>query len=389
MRKSNLLFLIATQGFCMLPSESNESTHSDGSMQIAQAIRSNLSKLSPAEKGPGFQYCRIDGQGLFCHEEGVADLRTGAPVNRRTTFNAFSVTKTFTSVAIMRLVDQGRMDLDHPIGRYVKAPSYKPEPTLRQILSHTAGLPNPMPMNWVHAAKDHTRFDEAGFIDGILAKHPALKREPGAKFAYSNLGYLLLEKAIEAATSESYAAHLEGALIPALAPGPDDYLSFSIPEGQRHALGSIRRWSLPWLMLPVLREPKRLKDASIGDWCQLQAFHVNGLAYGGLIANASGLARFLQALLQALMAPGLLTPESLAQMLTVQKDRKGDTSMALGWFAGSLDGVPYFTHAGGGGGYYCEIRLYPGSKRASVFMCNRAGIKDERLLDKIDRGAGI
>lgn len=385
MRKSILLFLIATKGFCMFPDESNLSNDSNFPIQMTQAIRSNLAGLSPAEKGPGFQYCRIQGPNVFCHEEGVADLRTGAPVTRTTTFNAFSVTKTFTSVAIMRLVDQGRMDLDNPIGRYVTSPPYRPEPTLRQILSHTAGLPNPMPMNWVHAAEDHGRFDEAGFIDGILAKHPALKREPGAKFAYSNLGYLLLEKAIENATSQAYAAHLEGELFPALAPGPEDYLSFSIPGDGRHALGSIRRWSLPWLMLPVLPAPNRLRDTSIGDWCQLKAFHVNGLAYGGLIANASGLARFLQ----ALMGPGLLSPESLMQMLTVQKDRKGDTGMALGWFAGSLDGVPYFAHAGGGGGYYCEIRLYPGTKQASVFMSNRAGIKDERLLDRIDRGTGI
>ena len=50
-----------------------------------------------------------------------------------------------------------------------------------------------------------------------------------------------------------------------------------------------------------------------------------------------------------------------------------------------LNGIKYFTHAGGGGGYYCEIRIYPDIKRGSVIFFNRSGMSDERDLDKLDK----
>ena len=348
------------------------------------AAKANLARLGTAEKGPGCQYCLVDGDSVSCHAEGVADLRTGAPVTLWTTFNAFSVTKTFTSAAILRLAEAGRLGLDHPLGRYVAVP-YRPEPTLRQILSHTAGLPNPMPMNWVHPAERHAGFDERRFIDSLVAGNPSLKRQPGERFAYSNLGYLLLGKAIENITGSRYADHIRDSLISRLGPGPDEYLGFSLPGGGRHALGAVRSWSVPRLLLPFLPAMAELRDTAAGGWIQLKPFQVDGSAYGGLIANAPGLARFLQ----AMMGTELLSGESLAQTFATQRDAKGPTPMTLGWFSGRLDGMPYFAHAGGGGGYYCEVRIYPGRGRASVFMSNRTGVRDERLLDRIDRGTGL
>jgi len=59
--------------------------------------------------------------------------------------------------------------------------------------------------------------------------------------------------------------------------------------------------------------------------------------------------------------------------------------MCLSWFAGELSGKKYFAHAGGGGGYYCEIRIYPEIKMGSVVFFNRTGMSDERYLDKLDK----
>ena len=353
-------------------------------MSPFEAAKANLGRLGPAEKGPGCQYCLVDGDRVFCHEEGIADLRTGAKVARTTTFNAFSVTKTFTSAAVLRLADQGRLDLEQPIGRYAASP-YRPEPSLRQLLSHTAGLPNPMPMNWVHPQGEHAAFDEPGFVDSLIAANPELRHPPGARFAYSNLGYLLLGKAIEEVSGKRYADHIVDSVISRLGLEPGEYLGFAVPGEGRHAAGAIRRWSLPWALLPMLSSMGRLRDTTAGNWVQLKPFQLDGSAYGGLIANAAGLARFLQ----AMMEPGLLSGAGLERTFSAQRDGKGITPMTLGWFTGRLDGVPYFAHAGGGGGYYCEIRLYPGLGRASVFMSNRTGIKDERILDRIDRGTGL
>jgi len=61
------------------------------------------------------------------------------------------------------------------------------------------------------------------------------------------------------------------------------------------------------------------------------------------------------------------------------------TGMCLAWFSGELDGNRCFAHAGGGGGYYCEIRIYPDIKKGSAIFFNRTGMSDERFLDKTDR----
>jgi hypothetical protein len=66
-------------------------------------------------------------------------------------------------------------------------------------------------------------------------------------------------------------------------------------------------------------------------------------------------------------------------------NKNKNTGMCMSWFSGELNSVKYFAHAGGGGGYYCEIRIYPHIKMGSVIFFNRTGMSDERYLDKVDR----
>jgi D-alanyl-D-alanine carboxypeptidase len=61
------------------------------------------------------------------------------------------------------------------------------------------------------------------------------------------------------------------------------------------------------------------------------------------------------------------------------------TGMCLSWFTGQLSGVKFFTHAGGGRGFYCEIRIYPEINTGSVIVFNRTGMRDERFLDNNDK----
>jgi len=59
--------------------------------------------------------------------------------------------------------------------------------------------------------------------------------------------------------------------------------------------------------------------------------------------------------------------------------------MCLSWFTDNLEGKKYFNHAGGGGGYYCEVRIYPEAGIGSVIMFNRSGMRNEKYLDKLDK----
>ena len=58
--------------------------------------------------------------------------------------------------------------------------------------------------------------------------------------------------------------------------------------------------------------------------------------------------------------------------------------MSLSWYSGTLKGNQYYCHAGGGGGYYVELRIYPDLGVGSVILYNRSGMTDERILDVVD-----
>jgi hypothetical protein len=136
------------------------------------------------------------------------------------------------------------------------------------------------------------------------------------------------------------------------------------------------------LMGFFLDEDKFIESREDG-WLKFKPFYNNGAAYGGLIGNARGFNVFLQALMHNGDASSMMGPEMKEKMLAPTPASKG--AMALSWFVGRLDGYRYYCHPGGGGGYYCEIRFYPELNVSSAIMLNRSGMRDERLLDKIDK----
>src|SRR5436190_13681224 len=98
----------------------------------------------PAQSEPGAAVLvMVDGKPLLRKGYGLADIKTGAKVAPDTIFRVGSVTKQFTSVAMLQLVQQGKASLDDPIAKYV--PDFKTQGktiTLEHLLSHTSGIPN-------------------------------------------------------------------------------------------------------------------------------------------------------------------------------------------------------------------------------------------------------
>ena len=88
------------------------------------------------------------------------------------------------------MVEQGEIGLDDEMDRYLPDTPYSGHHiTVRQLLAHTAGLPNPIPLRWVHLAEEDASFDEDAALARVLRDHTKLAFEPGQKFAYSNIGY--------------------------------------------------------------------------------------------------------------------------------------------------------------------------------------------------------
>src|SRR3990172_204354 len=104
----------------------------------AGAVRSHLDALVRDSKTPGIQ-CLVGApeQTVFEYAGGWADITGRRPLNAATTMMAYSMSKTITAAAVLRLVEAQKVNLDDPIDRYLDAQPYGPDVTVRQLLSHT------------------------------------------------------------------------------------------------------------------------------------------------------------------------------------------------------------------------------------------------------------
>ncbi|MBO0330509.1 serine hydrolase domain-containing protein [[Muricauda] lutisoli] len=335
-------------------------------------------------KTPSAQYYFFDKDSVIkSFQVGLSDISKEIKVDSSTTYNAFSVTKTFTALAVLQLAENGEIDINSAVSQYLSDFIYGEEITVKQLLNHTGGLPNPIPLNWIHLDTEHKTFDRHTFFKSILEKNNKTRSEPNAKFSYSNLGYVVLGELIEDVSGETYEDYITKHIINKLPIDSND-LTFEIVNKKRHAKGYHKKLSFSNLILGFLMNKSKYMGESEGKWRSFKSFYINGPSYGGLIGTPTSFIAYLQEMLKT--NSDLLSDEYKQMLFRENMTHKGkNTGMCLSWFSGDLDGKKYVAHAGGGGGYYCEIRVYPDLKKGSVLFFNRTGMSDERFLDKLDK----
>ncbi len=343
-----------------------------------------LSNQVDKDRTPGLQYYYFNQDDiLYSYCGGLADIEKQEKVTEATTFNAYSVTKTFTALSILQLAEKNLIDLNKPVVEYLPEFPYPSNITTRHLLTHTSGIPNPMPLNWIHTADEHDTFDYKVYFKEIFLKYNKIKNQPNEKFAYSNLGYVLLGMLIEKVSGQSYTDYVTGNIITRSGINSGQ-LDFTIPDAGLHSKGYQKRLSFTNFLLGILLDKSKFIDKTEGQWISVKNLFVNGTPYGGLIGTGRGFVSYLQELLKPdnRLISDVYRNQLFTENITINNKATG---MCLSWFKGKLEGHTYFAHAGGGGFYYCEIRLYPELGTGSVIMFNRTGMTDARFLDKVDK----
>jgi len=156
---------------------------------------------------------------LFSGAYGWASRRWAVPVRLATRFDTASITKLFTSVAALQLVDEGRLGLDTPITEVVDlaGTTISPAVTLRHLLTHTSGIADDADEE---AGEDYTALWVDKPCYSIIQTrdylpqfaHKPARFPPGGGCRYCNVGYVLVGLAIEAVTGVSYRDHVRGAV---------------------------------------------------------------------------------------------------------------------------------------------------------------------------------
>ena len=178
------------------------------SIDLAQSkvrkIDSVLRKYNEYGQFNGMALVAECGEIIYKEAFGFANFEWQIPNSLDTKFRIGSVTKSFTAMLVLQLVEQGKLKLDDPVGNYL--PDFQNSPkskiTINQLLTHTSGLPDYNNVPEFFRAVQSGYLSEAEIIKRISAYD--LLFEPGAKFGYSNDGYRLLGAIIEKVTNKSY-----------------------------------------------------------------------------------------------------------------------------------------------------------------------------------------
>lgn len=336
---------------------------------------------------PGFQYTVLDDSTLiFEYLGGLKNLETKDPVASNTAFMLNSSTKVFTAAAILQLVEKGKIDLDHRLSEYYSDHPYGNEITIRHLLSQTSGIPNPLPLKWLHLKEDHSKFNEKKALENVLTDNATLSFSPGEKYGYSNISYWLLGKVIEVVSDETYCDYLRNHIFDPLKITSHE-LDCAIPDDNTLAVGYQKKYSFFSLFLYFASDSKFMGDTKDGYLAFEQTYH-NGPSYGGLYGTSRGVAKFLSEMLNE--KPVILS-RGVRDLFFTKQHTSADQlmSMTLGWRTGSINGIAYFEKPGGGPGGHSNIRIYPEKKIATIYLANKTEVSESSISQRSNQLDGI
>jgi D-alanyl-D-alanine carboxypeptidase len=362
--------------------EDQLSTFIERPESCAETTRSCLDMLLRGAKIPGIQYLVVAPDRIvFQFAGGWADIAGRRRLNASTTMMAYSMSKTITAAAVLQLVEVQRVRLDDPIDAYLETQPYGPKLTVRHLLSHTSGIPNPIPLRWVHPAEHPDPFNERAALARVLRRHTKRLFSPGSRYKYSNLGYWLLSRIVERASGEPFQSYVRDHILQRLGITPQE-LGYVVPDFQNHAKGYLEKYSFTNLVKRLVVSSELIGGYE-GRWLRLNDHYVDGAAFGGLVGTAEGFGKFLQDQLRPHSA--IFGDMTRRLFYAPQRINKGmSIPMALGWHIGTVNGVRVFYKEGGGGGFHSMMRVYPSAAIATVSMSNATGFDVRKLLDAVD-----
>ncbi len=326
-----------------------------------------LTRMARTRHVPGLSVAVVtSGGSVFAGGLGAADLATGAAATARTAYLWFSMTKIVTATVVLRLVDEGHLDLDAPASQHVPglATRRSTGPTVRQLLNHTAGQTNPLPLQWVHAA-DAAAPDPDALLRHLLRRRRAFGRAPGGAARYSNVGDLALGAVIAGAARRPYEQYVADAV---LAPAGMTRTGFHHAVDTPAATGYVRT------PRPADASVRRVLPSGVtgprhGAFSSLRPFAVDGPSYGGLIGDVLDAARLIRLHLRDGELDGRRVLRASTARAMRDIDRPGKPfAHGLGWFRAPAPGSDHVEHWGAGAGFWNVMRLYPEVGTGVVLM---------------------
>jgi serine beta-lactamase-like protein LACTB len=314
----------------------------------------------------------LRGQTILSEYLGYADLEHRVPVSRDTRFGIASITKAFTGLALLKLNETGKVNLDAPIQKYVPSFPVKPgkDITLRLLAAHLAGIR--------HWRSERTPELYARHFDDVMEILPLFKDDtlvspPGSGEHYSSYGYNLIGAAIQSVSGVKFQEYVRSEII-----APLGLANVGFDDVRRVQPNRARRYSYfhPWTFAVDSSEVYR-----VPDWD-----YSHNTAGGNMYATADDLARFGR----AVERPGFLSPQSLDLLYTRPRVGAVEANMSFGFFVNdSTVGRRRLTIGGSNAGVQSGLFVYPDEDLVIVVLANtwgigsRSGEMNQTLLERL------
>lgn len=328
-----------------------------------QAVADSLAKAALADNVAGLAIAVVRGRDtLVMKGYGLADVENEIPVTPRTVFRIGSVTKQFTSAAVMRLVEQGKVGLDDEITKYFPDfPTQGERILVRHLLNHTSGIPSYTDVG--------PRFGRVARLDlahdSLLAivRSDTLMFAPGTGFYYNNTGYFMLGMLLEKVTGRPYAQHLAETEFGPLGLAGTTYC------GTR----------------PIIRRRAQGYEVANGQLVNADYLSMElPYAAGSLCSTLGDLVTWTA----ALHGGRVVSPASFRQMTTpVRLDNGYRMTYGYGLSVDTVGGHRIVSHGGGINGFISQLNHYPDDSLTVVVLANTSPAPSGPIADNLARAA--
>jgi CubicO group peptidase (beta-lactamase class C family) len=310
-----------------------------------------------------------DGRIAYRRGFGVRSIVTGEPVTPDSVFCIASIAKCFVACAILQLVEQGQLELDGKISQYLPyfrlADERYTEITLRQMLSHTSGMPD-MDESEYDKLVAQPEYDE-GAAERYVRNLCGLKMAaaPMERFAYSNIAYNVLGDLIAKISGQTFETYMvENVLYPSGMPESTFYYP-DVPH-ERLAVPHLRAPGM--IVNPIYPYHRADAPASFLHTTAVEMCHwaITNLNHGVYCGER------------------ILNPPSYDLMWTPVVKRgvpPWREEMGLGWSLGHFEGKRVVGHGGGGFGWTCLLTLLPNTNQAVIVLSNEQSAAHERAME--------
>jgi CubicO group peptidase (beta-lactamase class C family) len=292
-----------------------------------------------------------DGKPVLRKGYGFANVEWDVPNTPDTKFRLGSITKQFTAMAVMQLVEAGKVNLDDPVKKYyADAPATWDTITIHHLLTHTSGIPSYTGLPNFFRDKSRDPLKPTEIIK--LTQDKPLEFEPGANYKYNNTGYVLLGHVIEQASGEKYSDYVRKHIFEPLGMKDSGYDAHT----------------------PIIK--KRASGYSSGPTNAPYLEMTLPYAAGSLYSTVDDLLIWDQ----ALYGGKLISKESYDKMFTPVKN-----DYAYGWAVVMKNGHKQISHGGGINGFNTMFARYPDDKLTVAVFSNVNGPTADRIAGDLAR----